>query len=603
MEECQESRSKCEVELVGIKEVRRKDAKLGDVVECMRNNARCEGELEGVRKTQCADSRTCKEVLLEERDAHLAHLGYSKNKSAMEMNSLKDRYIKDAKVTTDVLIVEKWKKAMAEVTNMERKVKFYKIIGKSSVKMKSGFNATVERILRLLYDPYVLPVNHQKRIKPLVAHAGITQETNDFFPISCLKNETNKDITKLWEKQDPLHCKIDDTPISPKLAHFRMTRTGQDTGDFINHVLKMTWGPNPPRIDLYIRTGCHAYKELRLFVESAELFWPRFLGDIVIVLDVGNESSLDKMLPRADQVKHSYRVVYEAVPRMPGRLLNQYSYLNLDRYSKDADFVVTTDVDTIFFTPVFPDILFNDKAKLKVLFSRSFQNNGRYWEDAQYWFTKILLTPKIGHTMITQPVAFTSDTFAEYRNWVKQAPRNVKCYESRLGELSLTKEFNLTAIQPVSGSGFYPWGNLPVWLGYCWMCQLGVYLKSNAQAAQAYDLHTGDDVELGEEPYVRYAAHVTYEAEGLSYVDATSKAVQEGLCFWFGTSVFEDCFEYDVPDDRGLAVFPKYWYKLTSQYAAFHFDVQLSDEYIKTRLIWMRERFGFAIQAALAASE
>ena len=75
------------------------------------------------------------------------------------------------------------------------------------------------------------------------------------------------------------------------------TVTGEPVGALIDRTLREAWGPTPPRIDLFLRAGCGAATELQMLYPSIELFWPSFLGEVVVVLDDGDQETPEVVLP------------------------------------------------------------------------------------------------------------------------------------------------------------------------------------------------------------------------------------------------------------------------------------------------------------------
>lgn len=300
------------------------------------------------------------------------------------------------------------------------------------------------------------------------------------------------------------------TVAAPSIEYPRGTAWGEDTADFIDRVLRKAWGPHPPTVDLYLRAGCGAEEELRYFFMTVDLFWPRFLGSVVLVLDVGDEA-LPGKLPLLS--KHNVRVYYEHVPCvLPGRIFNQYSYLTLDYYSPNAEYVVTIDSDCAFHTPVTPELIFNSEGLLIFPTSKVFQ--AREWDLDQRYFTGIDMLPRYGQAMVTQPVNFRVDTFHKFRSWTK----------AKFGE---TYANRLLAWYKAKGS--------PGW--YAWMNQLAVFIAH--ERVPGYDVHV---LEERKDLYFRYNVHVTYEGLGsYGYRGTVSLAINEGLCLWFGPSVFPSC--------------------------------------------------------------
>ena len=281
-------------------------------------------------------------------------------------------------------------------------------------------------------------------------------------------------------------------------------------------MLDIAWGSHPTSIDLYVRAGCSGMMELRHLFDSIELFWPRFLGSVVLVLDVGDEVILRYLLPA--RAHHHYVIAYEHQPCLPGRVFNQYSHLNLDRHCT-ADYVVTIDSDTVFHSPVTPDLIFRH-GRIILPSSRIFEKD--VWRSS----VNAMLDAGSydGHCMTTQPLVFARTTFPTFRKWFYES-KGV-CYEDRLAAMS-PKE--------------YP--------KFCWMCQLGTYLERGYSPKHDHDrylYHNLDNASL--EPIIRYALHVTYEPyragfcdEPKCYAKSADEIIKQGLCRAFGSSIFEVC--------------------------------------------------------------
>ena len=73
----------------------------------------------------------------------------------------------------------------------------------------------------------------------------------------------------------------------------RTTASNESVKDAIQRALRAAWGPDPPHIDLYFRAGCGATTEIAYLLPTVELFWPEFLGEVIIALDAGNNASID----------------------------------------------------------------------------------------------------------------------------------------------------------------------------------------------------------------------------------------------------------------------------------------------------------------------
>lgn len=282
--------------------------------------------------------------------------------------------------------------------------------------------------------------------------------------------------------------------------------TGESPAEAIQRALRFAWGESLPRIDLYVRAGCGAMEELHWLYPTVEVFWPSFLGDVIVVLDDGDAAAMEAFRPlnHAD-TKHSYRFVFEKVPCMPGRFFNQVSYTHLDRLS-GADFVVTIDSDCVFHTPVTPELLFDDRGRLLLPHSAKFQNGT--WTSGVEHFTGPHSFQ--WQTMVSQPVAFAVPTFAAYRKYVKQL-KPESCYYDEVLRL-LEKPKDDLAVK-----------------GFCWMCQLGTFIGGGGDSADLYCPVDLDTPYAGQ--YMRYGAHVTYEGHGLrEYSKRARGLVTGGLC-------------------------------------------------------------------------
>lgn len=372
-----------------------------------------------------------------------------------------------------------------------------------------------------------------------------------------------------WNICDPEPCKIRQDPI--QIFHPLKTNIsgGISTFSFVQQVLKTAWGENPPRIDLYVRTGCMGAFENQYLFQSIYLFWPSFIGTIIVVLDHGNEQSISELIPLSLKDTHSITVVYEHTPCMPGRVFNQLSYLNLYKYSI-ADYVVTLDSDCYLFTPVTPDILFNEKQELYLPFSSSFQSYFP-WGICQSYFTGFDATD-FGHTMISQPVSFKVKTFQNYMKWIKKK-RGI-CYEDLV-----TTFFRELPPKP-DCVGFF-----------CWMCQLGMFVARNEKEKKGYDIHI---VNTRPDAYFRFNSHVNYESitgehpSRENYVNTIQLLASEGVCFWF-PGIFKEC--------EGKSI--KHLYSLFFGYAGQQLNLASTEEQKHEKVESIRRRLQQVVNKVL----
>lgn len=291
---------------------------------------------------------------------------------------------------------------------------------------------------------------------------------------------------------------VDAAPVS--LDYPAATTDGRPTIDYVQAALAKAWAGHNGTVDLWVRTGCHGAREAKWLFESVELFWPRGVGKVVVVLDAADAAIVGDIVPAA--TAHAYDVRYERVPCMPGRVFNQVSYLMADHYSS-ADVIVTIDSDCVLHSPVTPRLIFWG-GRVRLPHSRLFQPG--MWDAMVERFTGAGTFKH--HTMVSQPVAFHRSTFAAYRAWYKRA--HGRCY--------LDDVARMLSEQP-------PVDVVP----YCWMCQLGTFVNTTGETAGEYDFVDLDAPT--DRPYQRMAVHVKWEAApGLDY-DASSQLVaNQGLC-------------------------------------------------------------------------
>ncbi|CAF1140148.1 unnamed protein product [Adineta ricciae] len=359
-----------------------------------------------------------------------------------------------------------------------------------------------------IYRAYLPQSTKARRLAPKI-------EVRPVQDYSLPENCRNRNAS-IWKTCNARQCQPYTRSIN--WDYPQKTIFGENANEFINRILEIAWGTNPPSIDLYLRGGCHGIMEMKYLFESIELFWPRFLGSVIIVLDVGDEPILKYFLPR--QPTHHYLVTFEHTPCLPGRVFNQYSYLNLDRHSR-AEYIVTIDSDCVLHAPVTPDLIFR-QGKIILPSSQSFQPD--LWRRS---LEAVMGTGMYdGHYMVTQPVTFARTTFLAFREWFYETKS--KCYEDHLTQLSSVH-----------------------YQEFCWMCQVGSYLERGHAKKNDYDRYWYqhfDNESL--EPMIRFAIHVPYEPflasaiqcrEVICYEKSVNEIIRQGLCRAFGPSIFPVC--------------------------------------------------------------
>ena len=298
----------------------------------------------------------------------------------------------------------------------------------------------------------------------------------------------------------------------PTLRHFKSCKEhprcqpldalsiNQKDAEYVQERLRRAWGKFRPSVDLYVRTGCQTAGWVMWMLQSAEIFFPNFLGKIIVVLDRGDEHTTQ--LLQAWETKHSLIIRYEDTPCLVPRVFNQISYLNAYKWS-EAEYIVTIDSDCVFFTPVTPYVLFTPDHKVIVPTSSVFQRG--LWNNLGKVFTTKEMVPP-GHSMVSQPVTFRRDTLENFWNWTEKQ-HGKSFYEVVDTGVDFIKDMST----------------------FCWMCYVSTYVWHAER--DKYDIR---QMHATREPYRRFALHWKYEnlnmPTGKPQVIA---AIQGGLCIHF----------------------------------------------------------------------
>jgi hypothetical protein len=308
---------------------------------------------------------------------------------------------------------------------------------------------------------------------------------------------------------------FDPTPV--RLDYPPVTAAGARTVDAVQAVLAHAWAGHPDSVGLWVRTGCHGARELKHLLASVELFWPRGVGKVVLVLDDSDRAIAPLLVPNG--TRHAYDVRHERVPCMLPRVFNQVSYLMADHYAS-ADVIVTIDSDCVLHSPVTPRLLFRD-GRIRLPHSLAMQPG--MWDAMVEQF--LGAGTFMFHTMVSQPVTFHRSTLAAFREWYKAA-HNGTCYLDDVARA-------LDEVDPGLMGAF------------CWMCQLGGFLSTTGITADLYDF-VDLDVPTPH-PYQRLSVHTTYElAPGADFHASSAMAVGQGLCVALGPAVLPQCASVDT---------------------------------------------------------
>jgi hypothetical protein len=277
-------------------------------------------------------------------------------------------------------------------------------------------------------------------------------------------------------------CESKRCHVAPnKLTLPERTRDGRPTVDLIQTRLRNAWKDKlGTSVDLYVRSGCVTLEWLIWMLQSAEIFFPNFLGKIIVVLDSNDDFSAKHVLQFAETSNHSIVIKFEDVPCMPPRVFNQLSYFNAWRWS-NAEYIVTIDSDCVFHTPVTPSLLFKDG---KSILPTSYHFQPGMWDQWVKYYTHYDINPP-GHSMITQPVTFRRDTLKNYWTFIH------KIHGKSLYDVIADMH---SKFKPGS------FGN------FCWMCQISSYAYYNERDKYHFNL-----LHQSFEPYLRFALHWKYE--------------------------------------------------------------------------------------------
>jgi hypothetical protein len=323
-----------------------------------------------------------------------------------------------------------------------------------------------------------------------------------------------------WSICDPPICNLSS---ATKLETFKFEKTtiwNESIYEYMNRLLKYAWGRNPPRIDLYVRTGCKGLGYLSALLQSVELFWPRFLGDILIVLDYNDQPIIDRLFRKLKYLsRHSVKIIYEHNPCFTGRVFNQYSYVHFEQYST-AEYTVTIDSDCALMRPFVPDVLFVEHSKKVRYFVSKYAQ--RMWFGLQEFITKVK-PGKYGHGMIVQPVTVINKSLKPFREWIAKQ-HNLPCYEDVIS-LVLNKWENTR--------------NIGV---YCWMCQLSPFASIFASRFNYETVEISSSLLNAKWSYVAHTKYQNYLDQKTEW-EMAQVAVIDGLCVWFGNQYFTVCKE------------------------------------------------------------
>ena len=321
-----------------------------------------------------------------------------------------------------------------------------------------------------------------------------------FPPVSSLQPQ-QADSEKIVEPFFPLHLRHFQTCEEKPTCQHVLQVPPLNAENYTQNKLEKAWGKFRPSVDLYVRTGCQTASWVIWMLQSAEIFYPTFLGKIIVVLDANDKHTTEAI--RALTWKHNVVIEYEPTPCLIPRVYNQLSYLRSYHWS-EAEYILTIDSDCVFFTPVVPHLLFGVDQKPLLPTHAKFQRG--MWDNVNYAMTQYALTPQPGHSMITQPVMFRRDTLVRFFAWMEKK-HGKSLYALVDGMVDVRSDMH----------------------NFNWMTHVSTYVFHHERSNYDFLL-----MHATREPYRRFALHWKYE--NLNFMRGREQviaAINGGLCLHF----------------------------------------------------------------------
>lgn len=315
--------------------------------------------------------------------------------------------------------------------------------------------------------------------------------------------------------------------------------TGADTVFTLQRAMRAAWGAAPPRVDVVVRASCHDRAQLQVLFASLEVFWPADLGDIVVVLDEGDESAIESVRPANwATTRHSFRFLYERVPCIDGTVARQVSLANLDRHT-DADFVVVVAPDTVFHTPVTPDVLFDNVGRaVKVVSSAAAR------QPSVSRATELFVAASSVRSVELLPFTIAPTTLTAFREWARTRRRGSCYFDDVLRFLESVARQELSG-RPGGDGGAAPSAGVGLSVDeFCWRCQVDAFVGATNHSRSLY---TFADIDAAPAPaHVPFALRVAGEGDaafldGRSPTQRAAVLVRGGICRALGADLVPAC--------------------------------------------------------------
>jgi len=274
----------------------------------------------------------------------------------------------------------------------------------------------------------------------------------------------------------------------------------------------------PATVDLIVRSGSRDAGLLPILFRSIELFWPKGIGKIIVVLDKNEEYLVRTLLP--DYVSIFFE---EFPPGVPGRLGNQLSNFWADNYTS-ADYIAVVDSDVVFNTKITPDQLFyKDSEKLILIANKHWQQE--LWQPGNDWWLGEEMYH--GNFMVGLPVIYPRWVLPLFRKFVMERHGDLKYFDNVMIE----------------------WSKKENWGYFSQFCILGNFMYQFHREKFHFTFEGYD------EPAMRISQHVFisrwYEGPPSppkvteKYVNASAKIIHEALCFAVPPGELNNCKQFE----------------------------------------------------------
>lgn len=206
---------------------------------------------------------------------------------------------------------------------------------------------------------FSLKTNSSSYVQPVLKPSLIDLEV--------LQNKKSQDEKRQSKEKTNIHFERNN-----KFTRTNDGRTVQQVMDEYDVKLASQW-PKGITVDLFIRTGSRDCGLLPPLFKSIELFWPKGIGKIVVVVDPQDLELVASIIPDYAEIHFE-----SFIPGIPARLANQMTNFWVDNYT-NADYVACIDSDLVLMTKVTPDLIFyNGTNKPIVIGNPSIQRSNWY---------------------------------------------------------------------------------------------------------------------------------------------------------------------------------------------------------------------------------